>query len=61
MASAASIRLKLLGGFEVQRVGGPVIGVGVVGFVVLVFLVFAIGRNLRGGERGNNHGPEEGR
>jgi hypothetical protein len=27
--------------------GGPVIGVGVMGAVVLMFLAFAIGRNLR--------------
>ena len=27
--------------------GGPLIGVGVMGAAVLLFLVFAIGRNLR--------------
>jgi hypothetical protein len=27
--------------------GGPTIGIGVMGIAVLVFLVFAIGRNLR--------------
>jgi hypothetical protein len=27
--------------------GGPVIGIGVMGAVVLMFLAFAIGRNLR--------------
>jgi len=27
--------------------GGPIVGVGVVGAAVLLFLVFAIGRNLR--------------
>ncbi len=30
-----------------HAIGGPVVGVGVMGAVVLVFLVFAIGRNLR--------------
>jgi hypothetical protein len=27
--------------------GGPTVGIGVMGVAVLVFLVFAIGRNLR--------------
>jgi len=27
--------------------GGPTIGIGVMGIAVLVFLVFAIGRNIR--------------
>lgn len=31
-----------------HALGGPVIGVAVVGGAVLLFLVFAIGRNLRG-------------
>ena len=58
----ASIAVTFFVGIIVAHaVGGPVIGVGVVGFVVLLFLVFAIGRNLRAGGRGNNRGPEEGR
>ncbi len=30
-----------------QWIGGPVVGVGVMGAAVLVFLVFAIGRSVR--------------
>ena len=44
----ASIALTFFVGIIVAHaLGGPVIGVGVVGFVVLLFLVFAIGRHLR--------------
>jgi hypothetical protein len=30
-----------------HAIGGPVVGVGVMGVAVLLFLVFAIGRSLR--------------
>ncbi len=43
----ASIAVAFFVGIIVARVvGGPVIGVGVMGAVVIVFLAFAIGRNL---------------
>jgi len=44
----ASIAVVFFVGIIVAHaLGGPVIGVGVMGAVVLLFLVFAIGRNLR--------------
>jgi uncharacterized membrane protein (DUF485 family) len=44
----ASIALVFFVGFIVtQWLGGPTAGVGVMGAIVLAFLVFAIGRNLR--------------
>jgi len=44
----ASIAAVFFAGIIVAHaIGGPVIGVGVMGAVVLAFLVFAIGRNLR--------------
>jgi hypothetical protein len=45
----ASIAVVFFVGIIVAHaLGGPVVGVGVVGGVVLLFLVFAIGRHLRG-------------
>jgi TolB-like protein/Tfp pilus assembly protein PilF len=45
MASVASIRLKLLGGFEVQRVAGPVIGLSAKKTrALLAYLTLAVGR-----------------
>jgi hypothetical protein len=45
----ASIAVVFFVGIIVAHaLGGPVVGVGVVGGAVLVFLVFAIGRHLRG-------------
>jgi len=45
----ASIAFVFFVGIIVAHaLGGPVIGVAVVGVAVLLFLVFAIGRNLRG-------------
>jgi len=44
----ASIAVTFFVGIIVAHAfGGPIVGVGVVGAAVLVFLVFAIGRNLR--------------
>ena len=44
----ASIALVFFVGFIVtQWMGGPTVGIGVMGAIVLAFLVFAIGRNLR--------------
>ena len=43
-----SIALVFFFGIIVTKwMGGPTIGIGVMGAAVLVFLVFAIGRNLR--------------
>ena len=45
----ASIAVVFFVGIIVAHaLGGPVVGVGVVGGAVLLFLVFAIGRHLRG-------------
>ena len=44
----ASIALVFFVGIIATKwMGGPTIGIGVMGVAVLVFLVFAIGRNLR--------------
>ena len=44
----ASIALVFFAGIIATKwMGGPTIGIGVMGVAVLVFLVFAIGRNLR--------------
>jgi hypothetical protein len=44
----ASIALVFFGGIIATKwMGGPTIGIGVMGVAVLVFLVFAIGRNMR--------------
>jgi hypothetical protein len=44
----ASIALAFFVGIIATKwMGGPAIGIGVMGGAVLVFLVFAIGRNLR--------------
>jgi hypothetical protein len=44
----ASIALVFFVGIIATKwMGGPVIGIGVMGVAVLVFLVFAIGRNIR--------------
>jgi hypothetical protein len=44
----ASIALVFFVGIIATKwMGGPTIGIGVMGAAVLVFLVFAIGRNLR--------------
>ncbi len=55
----ASIAIVFFVGIIVaQAIGGPVIGVGVMGAVVLLFLAFAIGRSLRVGEGGESRGPK---
>jgi hypothetical protein len=44
----ASIALAFFIGIVATKwMGGPAIGIGVMGVAVLVFLVFAIGRNIR--------------
>jgi hypothetical protein len=44
----ASIALAFfIGIIATKWMGGPAIGIGVMGVAVLVFLVFAIGRNIR--------------
>jgi hypothetical protein len=44
----ASIAIVFFCGIIATKwMGGPVVGIGVMGVAVLVFLVFAIGRNLR--------------
>ena len=44
----ASVAVVFFFGIIAARLlGGPVTGVGVMGAIVLLFLVFAIGRNLR--------------
>jgi hypothetical protein len=44
----ASIALVFfLGIIATQWMGGPIVGVGVMGVAVVVFLVFAIGRSFR--------------
>ena len=44
----ASIALAFFVGIIATKwMGGPAIGIGVMGGAVLVFLVFAIGRNIR--------------
>ena len=44
----ASIAVTFFCGIIATKwMGGPTIGIGVMGVAVLVFLVFAIGRNLR--------------
>ena len=44
----ASIALVFFVGIIATKwMGGPTIGIGVMGAAVLVFLVFAIGRNVR--------------
>ena len=54
----ASIAIVFFAGIIVAHaIGGPVIGVGVMGAVVLAFLVFAIGRNLRVREGGASRSP----
>jgi hypothetical protein len=46
----ASIAVIFFAGIIATRfMGGPVIGIGVVGTAVLLYLVVAIGRNLRRG------------
>jgi hypothetical protein len=48
----ASIAAVFFGGIIVAHaIGGPVIGVGVMGAAVLLFLGFAIGRSLRKGSK----------
>ena len=45
----ASIAVVFFVGIIVAHaLGGPLVGIGVVGGAVLVFLVFVIGRHLRG-------------
>jgi hypothetical protein len=56
-AKAANLRTALVfasiaavffcGIIATKWMGGPAIGIGVMGFAVLVFLVFAIGRSIR--------------
>jgi hypothetical protein len=47
----ASIALTFFVGVIVSKyLGGYEVGMSVVGFAVLIFLVFAIGRNLRKGQ-----------
>jgi uncharacterized membrane protein (DUF485 family) len=47
-AILASIAVVFFVGFILtQWMGGPIVGAGVMGAIVLAFLVFAIGRNLR--------------
>ncbi len=44
----ASIALVFFVGIIANKwMGGPTIGIGVMGVAVLVFLIFAIGRNMR--------------
>jgi hypothetical protein len=44
----ASIALVFFCGIIATKwMGGPTVGIGVMGVAVLVFLVFSIGRNLR--------------
>ena len=44
----ASIALVFFCGIIATKwMGGPTVGIGVMGIAVLVFLVFAIGRNIR--------------
>jgi hypothetical protein len=44
----ASIALVFFFGIIATKwMGGPTMGIGVMGIAVLVFLVFAIGRNIR--------------
>lgn len=55
----ASIAVVFFFGIIAARIlGGPVIGVGVMGAIVLLFLVLAIGRNLRMSEGGESQGPK---
>jgi len=44
----ASIACVFFGGvFATRFLGGPLIGIGILGSAVLLFLIVAIGRNLR--------------
>jgi hypothetical protein len=54
-----SIAAVFFGGIIVAHaIGGPVVGIGVMGAAVLLFLGFAIGRSLRVSEGGESQGPK---